>query len=165
MITDPRSVLILTALAAWRQLLQLGPYVVGGILVSVLLGHLDLLRRPGHWLSRSSPWAVVAATCLGGVSPLCTNGTMPLLVALLRGGALPGPMVAFPFASSLLNPQLFLRVAGGLGLRLALAQAAGVLLLSLSVGVLARRLKREALMNPEMASRCACSFPGRPLRR
>lgn len=146
------SHLILAATAAWTQVLQLGPYVVGGILLATLLGQLDLPRRWGHRLSRSGPEAVLGAACLGGASPLCTYGTVPVLVELLRGGASPGPALAFLVASSLLNPQLLVVMAGVLGLRLALAQVAGVLLLSLPVGLLARRLRPETFLSAGVLS-------------
>lgn len=147
MVTDLRSGLILAATTAWEQVLQLGPYVAGGILLAVLLGHLDLPRRWSRRLSHGGPGTVVVAACLGGVSPLCTYGTVPVLVELLRNGAPPGPALAFLVASSLLNPQLFIVMAGGLGFPLALAHVIGTLLLSLPVGLLGCRLKPEALLN------------------
>ena len=153
MIADLRSGLVLTAVTAWRQVLQLGPYVAGGILLAALLGQLDLPRRWGSRLSRSGPGAMLGAACLGGASPLCTYGTVPVLVELLRGGASPGPALTFLVASSLLNPQLFVVMAGGLGPRLTLAHVAGVLLLSLPVGLLARRLKPEVFLGTEVLSR------------
>jgi len=146
------SYLILVATLAWSQVIRLGPYVVGGILLAALLGRLDLPRRWAYWLNHSGPVTVLGAACLGGVSPLCTYGTVPVLVELLRNGASPGPALAFLVASSLLNPQLFILMVGGLGLPLALAQAAGVLLLSLPVGLLARKLRPETLLSTEALS-------------
>jgi uncharacterized membrane protein YraQ (UPF0718 family) len=140
------SHLIMAATLAWSQVLQLGPYVAGGILLAALLGRLDLPRRWGRRLAQRSAGAVIGAACLGGSSPLCTYGTVPVLVELLRGGAAPGPALTFLVASSLLNPQLFVVMAGGLGLPLALAHTGGVLLLSVPVGLLARRLRREAFL-------------------
>jgi uncharacterized membrane protein YraQ (UPF0718 family) len=147
MIADLRSALVLAALLAWRQVLELGPYVAGGILLAALLGQLDLPHRWGRWLSRSGVGAVLGAACLGGASPLCTYGTVPVLVELLRGGASPGPALTFLIASSLLNPQLFVVMAGGLGPDLALAHVGGTLLLSLPAGMLARRLRPDAFLN------------------
>jgi uncharacterized membrane protein YraQ (UPF0718 family) len=146
------SNLILTAMAAWSQVLQLGPYVIGGILLATLLGQLDLPRRWRHRLNHSGATAVLGATCLGGASPLCTYGTVPVLVELLHSGASPGPAMAFLAASSLLNPQLFIMMAGVLGLRLAMAHVVGVALLSLPVGLLAQRLKPETFLNTEILS-------------
>jgi uncharacterized membrane protein YraQ (UPF0718 family) len=146
------SHLVLAAMLAWTQVLELGPYVAGGILLAALLGQLDLPRRWGRWLSRSGPGTVLGAICLGGASPLCTYGTVPVLVELLHGGASPGPALAFLIASSLLNPQFFVVMVGGLGLRLALAHVAGVLLLSLPVGLLAGRVRPEAFLSSGMLS-------------
>ncbi|MBN1977353.1 MAG: permease [Anaerolineae bacterium] len=143
---NPASLLILAAALAWGQVVQLAPYVAAGILLAALLGQCDLPRRWGHWLSRSGPGTVVGATCLGSVSPLCTYGTVPMLIELLHKGASPGPALAFLIASTLLNPQLFIMMAGGLGLPLALAHAASVLLLSAPIGLLTQRLRREAFL-------------------
>ena len=85
------SLLILAATHAWAQVLNLGPYVTAGILLAALLGQLDLPRRWAHWLKQGNPRTVIGATCLGGASPLCTYGTVPVLTELLRGGASPGP--------------------------------------------------------------------------
>ncbi len=160
MTTDLRSALVLAATLAWTQVLQLGPYVAGGILLAALLGQLDLPRRWGRWLNHSGSGTVLGAACLGGASPLCTYGTVPVLVELLRGGASPGPALAFLVASSLLNPQLFIVMAGGLGLHLALAHVTGVLLLSLPVGLLARRLKPEAFLSTGVFSYPPSPSPG-----
>jgi uncharacterized membrane protein YraQ (UPF0718 family) len=154
------SHLVLAAMLAWTQVLELGPYVIGGILLAALLGQLDLPRRWGRWLSRSGPGTVLGAICLGGASPLCTYGTVPVLVELLCGGAPPGPALAFLIASSLLNPQLFVMMVGGLGLRLALAHVAGVLLLSLPVGLLAGRVRPEAILSSGMLSGPLSPSPG-----
>jgi uncharacterized membrane protein YraQ (UPF0718 family) len=157
------SYLILAARTAWDQVLQLGPYVVGGILLAALLGQLDLPHRLPHRLGQSSSGAVLGAACLGGVSPLCTYGTVPVLLELLRGGASPGPALAFLTSSSLLNPQLFIIMAGGLGLPLALAHAAGAILLGMPVGFFAQRLKPEILLNPRALSpQTSTSCPSRP---
>ena len=165
MIADVRSALVLAALLAWRQVLELGPYVAGGILLAALLGQLDLPHRWGRWLSRSGMGAVLGAACLGGASPLCTYGTVPVLVELLRGGASPGPALTFLIASSLLNPQLFVVMTGGLGLDLALAHVGGTLLLSLPAGMLARRLRPDGFLNAGVLTPSShTDVPSRPHR-
>ena len=67
---DFSSHLILAATLAWDQVLQLGPYIVGGIVLAALLGQLDLPRRWGRQLGRSNPGAVIGAACLGSVSEI-----------------------------------------------------------------------------------------------
>jgi uncharacterized membrane protein YraQ (UPF0718 family) len=147
MVTDPRSGLVLVAVTAWQQVIQLGPYVIAGVALAALLGQFDLPRRWLHGFIQGNPASILSAACLGGASPLSTYSTVPVLAQLLRRGASPGPILAFLAASSMLNPQLILLVWGGLGARLALAQIAAVLLLSLLVGLVASRLHPTAILN------------------
>lgn len=139
MVTDVRSELVLIAVTAWQQIIQLGPYVAGGVVLAALLGQLDMPRRCQAWLGRGGSVRVLGAACLGSLSPLSTFGTVPVLLHLLREGASPGPVLAFIVASSMLNPQLFFLVLGGLGPRLALAQLVGMLMLSVMAGWIALR--------------------------
>ncbi|MGQ9709383.1 MAG: DUF5107 domain-containing protein [Anaerolineae bacterium] len=108
MATDFRSGLVWAALIAWQQLLRLGPYVIGGVVLAALLGQLDLV---GHWSGtriRGGFPSVLGAAFLGSISPLPTHSATPVLLRLIKNGASPAPAVAFLTASSMLNPQLFL---------------------------------------------------------
>ena len=151
MATDVRSILVLIAVTAWHQVVQLSPYVIGGVLLAALLGQLDL-RRWLSWSGRGNPSSIFGAACVGGLSPLSTYGTVPVLLQLLREGASPGPVLAFLVASSMLNPQLFFLVLGGLGTRLALAQLAAILVLSLIVGWMATRLPSSIFLQASALS-------------
>ncbi len=152
MVADLRSGLVLAAVRAWEQVLHLGPYVLAGTILAALLGQLDPLRRWGRRFRPGRPGIVLGAACLGGMSPISTYGTVPVLLQFLRRGASPGPVLAFLAASSMLNPQLFLLVLGGLGPRVALAQVAGVLLLSLPVGLAASWLDPALFLHPATLS-------------
>jgi len=159
MIVDLRSGLILACVVAWHQVLRLGPYVAGGVALAAVLGQFDLPRRWKGWLRRGGLPSVVGAVCLGAVSPVSTYGTVPMLLRLLREGASPGPVLAFLSASTMLNPQLFLLILGGLGWRVALTQAAGVLLLSGAAGWVAMKVSPAALLHPAARSDDAPSDP------
>jgi len=148
MAADPLSGLVLIALTAWELTLRLGPYVLGGIALAAFLGQVNLLHRWEAHLENGTPATVLGAACLGSLSPAATSGTVPLLISLLQRGASPGPVLAFLSASSLLNPTLLLMVAGGLGVRAAVHQFLGVLLLSLTLGLLASRLDPALFLRP-----------------
>ncbi len=158
MVGDLGSGLVLVAVTAWQQVLQLGPFVGVGILLAALLNQFDLPRRWSQvwskrgWLQRGSPASVLVAACLGGLSPLSTYGTVPILLQLVRNGASLGPVLAFLAASSMLNPQLFFLVLGALGARVALAQVAGILGLALILGVATARLRPELLLRADLVS-------------
>lgn len=153
------SGLILACVLAWRQVLRLGPYVAAGVASAAVLGQFDLPRRWRGWLRGGGVPSIVSAACLGAVSPVSTYGTVPVLLRLLREGASPGPVLAFLSASTMLNPQLFLLTLGGLGWRIALAQAAGVLLLSGAVGWVAMRVPPASLIHPAARSVGASAHP------
>lgn len=140
MVADVGSCLVLIAVTAWRQVLQLGPYVAIGIVLAALLRQLDADRLLRKLLSQGGPAQVLCSACLGGLSPFSTLSTVPMLAQSLRRGTPPGPALAFVSASSMLNPQLFVLIWGGLGLRMAILQVVCVLVISVLVGLTAGKL-------------------------
>jgi uncharacterized membrane protein YraQ (UPF0718 family) len=155
MVTDVRSGLVLISVTAWQQILQLGPYVAGGILLAALLSQFGL-RNGQMWLGRRGKVSIISGACLGCVSPLSTFGTAPVLLQLLQNGVSPGPVLAFLAASSMLNPQLFFLVWGGLGPRMALAQLFGILVLSIAIGVIASRFRPSLFLQQAAFTDNAC---------
>lgn len=71
---------------------------------------------------------------MGILSPLCTYGTIPVVLTLYRGGVFIGPLICFLSASSLMNPQLFLITWGGLGPEYALMRLLIVFIFSMLCG-------------------------------
>lgn len=133
--------------------------MIGGVVLAALLGQLDLVGRWSGTRIRGGFPSVLGAACLGGISPLPTHSTTPVLLQLVENGASPAPAVAFLTASSMLNPQLFLLILGGLGPRLALTQIAGVLLLSSIAGWAASRLPPSLLLRPLVLSASSLDAP------
>ena len=138
--------LILQAAAA--QIWQLAPYVIVGVLLGEALRHTpaaSLLER----ICRQSPMvSVLASALLGMASPLCTYGTVPVVLELLRTGVPVAPLATFLATSSLMNPQLFTITWGGLGPRVALARVVAVLLFGLILGFVLFALPRSFSVLP-----------------
>jgi uncharacterized membrane protein YraQ (UPF0718 family) len=78
--------------------------------------------------------AIPLASILGMASPLCTYGTVPVVLQLLRGGVPVAPLAAFLSTSSLMNPQLMLITWGGLGPKITVARLSAVLAFGLVFG-------------------------------
>jgi uncharacterized membrane protein YraQ (UPF0718 family) len=143
---DFPSKVVAVMLSSWKLIGQLWYYLAVGILLAAWLDQVV----PFHGLRRlfdrgRSDIALAALT--GAASPLCTYGTVPVLVQLLRHGVPPAPLLTFLVASSLMNPQLFVLMLGGLGLEMALAQLLSVFILSLAVGTIANRWEPLTLLN------------------
>ncbi|PWB65176.1 MAG: permease [Bradyrhizobiaceae bacterium] len=100
---------------------------------------------------------VVLASLMGGLSPFCSCGVIPVIAALLATGVPLAPVMAFWLASPLMDPAMFVLTAGVLGSGFALAKTVaavavgllggfGVLALQ-GFGVLAGPVLREGVGN------------------
>lgn len=134
------STLLVILQSAARTAWQLLPYVVLGVLMGEGLRYTPIATWVERGSRRRPAVAIPAAALLGIVSPLCTYGTVPLVLHLLRSGVPLAPLATFLSASALMNPQLFLLTWGGLGVKMAVARLLAVLICGLLVGVLAHLL-------------------------
>lgn len=135
--------------------LPLLPYVVGGVALGESLRYLPWRAALARVLARREIPAVGLAAVLGAISPLCTFGTVPLVIQLLNQGVPPAPLAAFLASSSLMNPQLFIMTWGGLGPAMAAARLLSVLALGGSFGLLASILPRRWVVSPSLLQEAA----------
>ena len=77
-------------------------------------------------------FAVVLAALMGALSPFCSCGVIPIIVALLAMGIPLAPVMAFWLASPLMDPSMFVMTSSVLGLEFAIAKT----LVALSIGLL-----------------------------
>ena len=123
----------------WDTLIGILPYLVAGVLIGELLKFTSWTKIIYKWVSKSPFIAVLAAAVIGTVSPLCTYGTIPVVIELYKSGIHIAPLVTFLAASSLMNPQLFVMTAGvisGIGLEMAIVLTVAVIIVSLVLGLL-----------------------------
>jgi len=123
----------------WQALTGILPYLIAGVMIGELLKFTSWTKIIYKWTSRSPFIAVLAASVIGTISPLCTYGTIPVVIELYKSGVHIAPLVTFLAASSLMNPQLFVMTAGGItdtGLEMAVALTVAVILVSLVLGLL-----------------------------
>jgi uncharacterized membrane protein YraQ (UPF0718 family) len=91
------------------------PYLVVSVLVaSVLKVHVEPTRLRA-WLARHQRASVMGAIGLAVLTPLCSCGTMALVLAMLATSLPWAPIVAFMVASPLTSPGQLLFTAGLLG--------------------------------------------------
>jgi uncharacterized membrane protein YraQ (UPF0718 family) len=132
---------------------RLAPYVVLGVLLSEALRYTSAASLLGRICRQQPAVAVPLSALLGMASPLCTYGTVPLVLHLLRSGVPLAPLATFLSASSLMNPQLFLITWGGLGPKMAIARVVVVFGFGLLLGgvlhVLPPRLSVQPLLRQD----------------
>jgi uncharacterized membrane protein YraQ (UPF0718 family) len=120
----------------WTTLISLLPYLVGGVLVGELLKFTSWTKIIYKWVSGAPVVSVISASIIGIISPLCTYGTIPVVIELYKSKVRIAPLIAFLAASSLMNPQLFIMTAGGIGLEMAVVRTLAVFVFSFAVGML-----------------------------
>jgi uncharacterized protein len=147
------TILVLILRSAGTMTWQLLPYLVLGVLASEALRYTPISPILERGCRRHPAVAIPAAAVLGMVSPLCTYGTVPLVLQLLRAGVPVAPLATFLSASSLMNPQLLLLTWGGLGPKMAVARVAAVfafgIVLGTSVHLLPVRLSVQTAVREE----------------
>ncbi len=135
---------------------ELFPYVVLGSLLGEFLKYTAWTKLIYRFTANHPLLGIVGGTVLGILSPLCTFGTVPVLIVLYRGGVSLAPLISFLAASSMMNPQLFVMTVGGLGWELAWLRLGAVFCFSLLTGLLTVPLPmsfvvREALARDPVA--------------
>jgi len=133
-------------LKCWTTLLSLLPYLVGGVMVGELLKFTSWTKIIYKWVSGSPVISVISASIIGIISPLCTYGTIPVVIELYKSKVHVAPLIAFLAASSLMNPQLFIMTAGGMGLEMAIARTIAVFVFSFAVGMLSYLLPEKFMV-------------------
>lgn len=119
---------------AGTSALSLAIYVVFGVILGEALRYTPATAILQRICSRRPTVSVALAAFFGMASPLCTYGTVPVVLELLRAGVPVAPLATFLATSSLMNPQLFIITWGGLGPKIACGRVCAVLLFGLLFG-------------------------------
>ena len=90
--------------------------------------------------------AVVSAALMGALSPFCSCGVIPIIVALLAMGVPLAPVMAFWLASPLMDPSMFVMTSSVLGLEFAVAKTIVAISIGLLGGLGAYLLTRSGLI-------------------
>ncbi|SLN12023.1 permease [Oceanibacterium hippocampi] len=105
---------------------------------------------------------IVAGALVGALSPFCGCGVIPLIAALLAAGVpLPGVM-AFWLASPIIDPEMFVLTAAGLGLEFAVVKTVAAIAIGLVGGFTILALNRAGYLFEPMKPGAAGSGCGGP---
>jgi uncharacterized membrane protein YraQ (UPF0718 family) len=126
----------LLLLKSRSMIIEFLPYLVMGILVGELLKFAAWAKIIYKWVTKAPVVSVIVGSVIGIVSPLCTYGTIPVVIQLYKSKVHIAPLVSFMAASALMNPQLFLMTAGGIGIEMAVVLTVAVFIFSFAAGLL-----------------------------
>lgn len=137
----------LVCVKSGQLLLQLLPYVLFGVMLGEVLKLTSWTKLVYKGATKSPVLSVPVAAFLGMTSPLCTFGTVPVVIQLLRAGVPIGPLAAFLATSAMMNPQLFILTWGGLGAEMAVIRSVSVFLFGLLLGGLLHWIPSRWIIN------------------
>jgi len=131
------SLSIDTLVKVWHTLLGNWPYLlVSAVIASLLTVYLDM-DRISAFLQRYRRAGVVAATAAAVGTPLCSCGTMAVILGMMAGMMPWAPVVAFLVSSPLTSPQELIYSAGLFGWPFALSFFVASIVLGLAGGLAA----------------------------
>ncbi|HEY5674139.1 MAG TPA: permease [Malonomonas sp.] len=88
----------------WDEFLYVLPFLAIGVLLEATIRTLKWHVKIRHALTRYGGFAIILATLLGAVSPLCACATLPLVISLLIAGLPLAPAMALLVTSPLMSP-------------------------------------------------------------
>jgi uncharacterized protein len=98
----------------------------GFLLLSVLLTAYAKASGVDNLIARAftgpPAFTIITAALMGALSPFCSCGVIPIIVALLATGVPLAPVMAFWLASPLMDPSMFVMTSATLGAEFAIAK-------------------------------------------
>ena len=79
--------------------------------------------------------AIIVASFFGALSPFCSCGVVPIIAGLLMAGVPLAPVMAFCFASPLMDPSMFLLMVPVFGLEFTLAKLIFAIIIAITAGL------------------------------
>ena len=140
-----------------EALISIAPFLALAVAIAAFAAASGADRLVARVFSGSPLRTVALAALFGAVSPFCSCGVIPIIAAMLHAGVPLAPVMAFWLASPVMDPEMFVLTAAGIGTGFAVAKtmaAAGVGLLG---GLAVLALRRGGGLQRPLA---AASAPG-----
>lgn len=137
-------------------------FIVVAFIIGLLLEYLPPARIKTFLSGKNKLLQYVLGAGLGAVTPFCSCSTVPILTGLLKGGVPFGPVLAFLFASPVLNPiivSLFLML---LGFQVTAVYVGVTFLGAMLTAAILSRLGLERDIKPLAAARAGCCCEAEP---
>ena len=96
--------------------------------------------------------ATLLAAMVGAVSPFCSCGVIPLIAAMLGAGVPLAPVMAFWIASPIMDPEMFVLTAAGIGFNFAIAKTLAAAAMGLLAGFAILTIQRYGGLSDPLRS-------------
>ncbi len=124
----------------FKAFLHILPYFILSIIIAAGVNQFNFKGRMVEFLRKRAGYAIIVATIVGAISPLCSCGVIPTLFTLLQVGVPLAPIMSFWITSPIMSPEAFLITWGNLGPELAIARLVATMLMGLAAGFITLKL-------------------------
>ena len=129
----------------------IAPFLVLAVAIAAYAAASGADRLIARAFSGSPGRTVVLAAVVGALSPFCSCGVIPLIAAMLRAGVPLAPVMAFWLASPVMDPEMFVLTAAGVGLGFAGAKTVAAVGMGLAGGIAVLALMRAGGLRDPLA--------------
>lgn len=125
-----------TASFVLMGMVEVSPLVIPGILISAWVNASGAGGRIREAFDGNQIKAILVASTIGAVTPVCGITVLPLMAGLLASGVPLAPVMAFWLASPVTDPAMFSVTAATLGFHFAVAKTIAALIIGLFGGMI-----------------------------
>lgn len=134
----------------WDGIWHILPFLAIGVLIGAAIRTWKFHVRLRKSLPNFGSWAVLGATVIAVISPLCACGVLPIMVSLVTSGVPLAPAMALLVASPLMSVEGYMVTAGLLGTTWANAKLAAALFMGLFAGLVTHLVAKRGFSVEEM---------------
>ena len=129
----------------------IAPFVVLAVAIAAFASASGADRLIARAFSGGPGRTVALASIVGALSPFCSCGVIPLIAAMLRAGVPLAPVMAFWLASPIMDPEMFVLTAAGVGAGFATAKTAAAVGMGLIGGIAVLAIERAGGLRDPLA--------------
>ncbi len=144
-----------------EAILSILPYIVLSVGVAASLKATGADQLVAKAFEGRPMQAIMLASVFGALSPFCSCGVIPLVAGLLAAGVPIAPVLAFCIASPIMDPEMFILTAAGLGLEFAMVKTAAAMLMGMMTGYGTLLITRTGALDDVLKpiARPSCASP------
>lgn len=120
-----------------------GVYLLSGILIAVGLSLYVDPDKVRNLLIKRSKFSVFGSVAFGTFTPLCACGTLAVIISMVVTTLPWGPIMAFLVSSPLMSPDVFVLLAGIIGLEFALVLTGASIIMGIAAGVISNIIEKH----------------------
>ncbi len=136
-------------------LVSIAPFLALAVAIAAFAAASGADRLVARVFSGGSLRTVTLAALFGALSPFCSCGVIPIIAAMLHAGVPLAPVMAFWLASPVMDPEMFVLTAAGVGTGFALAKTAAAAAMGLLGGFAVLALQRGGGLQRPLAGASA----------